>query len=96
MSADDRWNCADVRARTAEHLDGELAPAEARGVDAHLAGCPDCRAGWEAERRLLADMRRRVQAVRAPEAVRARLRAALAHALKEEISSRAPHDVTDA
>jgi hypothetical protein len=36
------------------YLDGELAPAEARGVGAHLAQCPICRRQLEEERALIA------------------------------------------
>jgi len=35
------------------YLDGELAPAEARGVEAHLAQCPACRERLEQERALI-------------------------------------------
>jgi hypothetical protein len=35
------------------YLDGELAPAEAQGVDAHLAQCPPCRGRLEEERALI-------------------------------------------
>ncbi len=35
------------------YLDGELAPEEARGVDAHLAQCPACRERLEQERALI-------------------------------------------
>ena len=35
------------------YLDGELAPAEAQGVDAHLAQCPACRGRVEEERALI-------------------------------------------
>src|SRR3989454_4025794 len=35
------------------YLDGELAPAEAQGVDAHLAQCPACRDRLEQERALI-------------------------------------------
>ena len=36
------------------YLDGELPPAEARGVEAHVAECPGCRARLEEERALIA------------------------------------------
>src|SRR5437867_7432102 len=36
------------------YLDGELPPAEARGVEAHVAECPGCRARLEEERALMA------------------------------------------
>ena len=36
------------------YLDGELSPAEAQGVDAHLAQCPECRRRLEEERALIA------------------------------------------
>jgi len=35
------------------YLDGELAPAEAQGVDAHLAQCPACRERLDVERALI-------------------------------------------
>ena len=36
------------------YLDGELAPVDARGVDAHMAQCPDCRRRLDEERALIA------------------------------------------
>lgn len=36
------------------YLDGELSPAEAQGVDAHLAQCADCRERRDSERALIA------------------------------------------
>ena len=36
------------------YLDGELSPAETRGIDAHLTECPHCRRRLEEERALLA------------------------------------------
>src|SRR2546428_13853082 len=36
------------------YLEGELPPAEARGVEAHVAQCPGCRDRLEEERALIA------------------------------------------
>ena len=39
MAMHDEWND-----RLSEYLDGELEPAEQRALEAHLAGCAECRA----------------------------------------------------
>ena len=36
-------NCTDCSEKLSDHLDGSLAPADARTVTAHLAQCPACR-----------------------------------------------------
>jgi Putative zinc-finger len=38
MAMHDEWND-----RLSEYIDGELAPSEQRALEAHLAGCADCR-----------------------------------------------------
>lgn len=50
-------HCDRVRDRIDPYLDQDLAPAETREVEAHLAGCPDCRAELDLARRLRAAMR---------------------------------------
>ena len=45
----DEWND-----RLSEYIDGELDPAERAGVEAHLAGCPGCRADVAALRAVAA------------------------------------------
>src|SRR5215208_2856132 len=50
--------CAEARPLLSLRLDGRLAPPDARGLDAHLAGCAACRAArreLERERALLAE-----------------------------------------
>ena len=34
--------CRELVAFLSAYLDGELAPAERTGFDAHLSGCPEC------------------------------------------------------
>ena len=78
--------CADVRALLADHVDGELGAEAAADVDAHLAGCAACSAEHRAERRVLAELRRRVQEVHIPAEVRERLWASLRRAADEELA----------
>jgi mycothiol system anti-sigma-R factor len=61
----------------AAHADGELSPQELAKVEAHLAGCPKCRARLEEERALKALLRQRLSRAAAPEEVRAAVRTAL-------------------
>ncbi len=44
--------CADCRPELLAYLDHELGPAELSALEAHLSGCPDCRAALEAEQLL--------------------------------------------
>jgi anti-sigma factor (TIGR02949 family) len=46
---DDIINCADLDERLAPYVDGEATPESRRAVDAHLAGCPECRTQADAE-----------------------------------------------
>jgi hypothetical protein len=75
----DQMNCEQASERLSERLDGELAPADAAALDAHLAGCADCTAAAEALRRQDADLRaalapHRAAAERVGQSVVARLR----------------------
>ncbi|MBI4466703.1 MAG: zf-HC2 domain-containing protein [Acidobacteria bacterium] len=36
------WDCAQLDARLAEYLEGQLEPAELRAADAHARACPRC------------------------------------------------------
>jgi anti-sigma factor (TIGR02949 family) len=80
----DLMSCAEVLTLLADHVDGELNPGAAAGVDAHLAGCVTCSAERRAEQEVLSELRRRVQEVRIPAAVRERLWASLRRAAAEE------------
>jgi hypothetical protein len=55
-------NCTDARPHLPALLYGDLAPAEARAVEQHLAGCPACRQQYAELRQL----RRALDAVPAP------------------------------
>jgi len=86
--------CAEVLALLADHVDGELTAPVAASVEAHLAGCVACSAEYREQRRVFADLRRRVQEVRLPAEARERLWAALRRAADEEQDHRpagAPH-----
>lgn len=63
-------NCEAVRDALPEALAGTLAPEAARAVAAHLAGCAECRGEAELIRLL------RQHAVRVPDGLEARVRAA--------------------
>jgi anti-sigma factor (TIGR02949 family) len=90
MSDDGPWRCTDVRAHLADHLDGELAAAQASAIVGHLAGCSACRAEFDEARRMLDGLRRRAQAIRMPDDVRERLRASLERASVERATEPAP------
>jgi anti-sigma factor RsiW len=59
------------------YVDGELAPGEAREIEAHLKQCPDCARRHDARVALGAAIRQQVPALRAPDALRGRVRTAL-------------------
>jgi len=59
------------------YVDGELAPAEARELEAHLKECGECARLHEARVALSAAIRGQVPAFRAPDALRNRVRAAV-------------------
>jgi len=59
------------------YVDGELAPADARELEAHLKECAECARLHEARVALSAAIRQQVPAFRAPDALRRRVRAAV-------------------
>jgi len=67
--------CERMETRIGAWLDGELPPAEAAEVAAHLERCPACAAELEGLRQLGAAIRRELPRLAAPEALRAAVRA---------------------
>ena len=70
--------CAHTSEPVHARHDGELAPAARRALDAHLAACPACARAARMERRFLARVHGGIALVRAPAALRARVRHAVA------------------
>jgi anti-sigma factor RsiW len=73
-------DCAEMRGLVDEAIDGELDPARRQALDRHLLGCPSCRAAHEAQSALSAAVRTSADRFTASEALRSRVRAALAEA----------------
>jgi anti-sigma factor (TIGR02949 family) len=71
-------NCPEVRQLCAVYLDGELTPAEAAALDAHLAECESCAAELELEREVAAALREGAVSLAAPEGFARSVTAALA------------------
>ena len=69
-------NCSHLL-ETQAFLDGETSGAAAEAAELHIAGCMECRA-FAADAGALADGMRQLTRARAPEALRARVQAALA------------------
>ena len=59
------------------HLDGELVAVDAREIEAHIAQCPECARFRDGRLELRAAIAARVPALRAPDELRGRVRAAL-------------------
>src|SRR5512143_4355822 len=69
------------------YLDGELAAADARGLEAHLAQCPECARFRDERLELRAAIAAGIPAFQAPDVLRQRVRAAL----KTAARTRAPY-----
>lgn len=83
MSEPSTVSCSDVQSWLAEYVDGELASRQATMVTSHLAACGECNELFVYERELVHDLRRRVQQVEMPLAVRERLWAMLDDAAEQ-------------
>src|SRR5260370_4259678 len=67
----------DFEAQLDAYLDGELATADARELEVHLAQCPECTRFRDGRLELRAALTARVPALPAPDTLRARVRPAL-------------------
>jgi anti-sigma factor RsiW len=70
------------------YVDGELAPQDARELEAHLKECRDCARLHDARIALGTAIRAEIPALRAPEELRTRVRGALRTAVKPNVSHR--------
>jgi anti-sigma factor RsiW len=70
--------CVDAERLIEARIDGLLTTAEARALDAHLAGCPACAGQLEAETALDAALRARFGRVQAPPSLAVRVRVEVA------------------
>ena len=68
------YACEDVFRRLDDFLDRELSMEEARLVEEHLATCAQCASEHRFERRVLDDIRSKLQRIRAPEGLLDRVR----------------------
>ena len=73
--------CAETNTRLPVYFDGELDALAAADMEAHLAGCPECRASLEELTELRAALRRELEFRPTPPELKARVHeAAAAHA----------------
>lgn len=72
------FTCEDVFRRLDDFLDRELSAEEMDMVQAHLDACAQCASEHRFERRLVDDVRSKLQRIRVPEALLARIRRSIA------------------
>lgn len=72
-----QFTCEDVFRRLDDFLDRELTAAEMALVEAHLASCAQCASEHRFERRVLDDMRAKLQRIKAPDSLLQRVRRVL-------------------
>lgn len=72
------FTCEDVFRRLDDFLDRELSPDEMALVQAHLDACAQCASEHRFERRLVDDVRSKLQRIRVPETLLARIRRSIA------------------
>jgi mycothiol system anti-sigma-R factor len=72
--------CRVVQARSFEYLDDELAEAERRAIDSHLARCADCRYAYDRDGAFRGFLRQAASIESAPASLRSRLVEALRRA----------------
>ena len=81
-------NCAAVAKWIDALLDGELDPKNAAEVEGHLEGCASCKQRYEARKAVSSNVRRLELGYAAPEALRARIAAALEAEAGPAVSAR--------
>lgn len=72
------FTCEDVFRRLDDFLDRELSADEMALVQAHLDACAQCASEHRFERRLVDDVRSKLQRIRVPETLLARIRQSIA------------------
>ena len=75
MSHDDAkdLDCTDCLSHLYEYVDGELTPAIAEAISAHIAACGECLPHFKFERAFLAFIAARSELANAPPALRERI-----------------------
>ena len=73
-------DCAQLQGLVGAAIDGELDPARRQAFEHHLQSCPACQAAHEAQAALSAAVRASADRFRASQALRSRVRTALAEA----------------
>ncbi len=80
MTTPNQLTCAEVFERLDDYVDRELAPADLREVESHLARCAACADEFAVERDLLMAVRAKLASIRVPADLRARIEARLRQA----------------
>jgi anti-sigma factor RsiW len=83
-------DCKELRSLADAYLDGELTSKTRAEIDAHLAGCADCRAEIEARRAFIAHLKASVCYFEAPPALAQRLAQRLAEKSARPVARPAP------
>ena len=74
-----RLTCQQTFERLDDYVDRELGPQELRDVEQHLHACEVCATEFRIEREVLDDIRSKLQRIRVPAALLARISARLQH-----------------
>ena len=83
MTPVNRLTCEEIFRRLDDYLDRELSADEMRLVKEHLDTCAQCAREHAFDRRMLDDVREKVQRIEAPDDLRRRIAAALERAAKD-------------
>jgi anti-sigma factor RsiW len=70
-------NCGEIRKRLTPYLEGMLEGEEASSVQAHLQGCPSCRAVFEGEEQFVRTLRENLRGASAPPGLKEEIRSLL-------------------